>query len=55
MAIVVLGVRFVDFDSKISIEIITHQPLRVLGCILIYHIAQSLRLNRFFKERRLQT
>ena len=54
MAIVVLGVKFVDYDSKTSIQIMTNQPLRVLGCILIYHIAQSLRLNRFFKERRLQ-
>ena len=52
--IAALIVKSGDFDNELFTETITQQPTNIIGCIMIFHISQSVRLNQFFREDRIK-
>ena len=46
----IITVKFADFDNPVFNETLSAQPGYMLGALIVFHITQSQRLNRFFKQ-----
>ena len=46
----IITVKFADFDDPVFNETLSAQPAYLLGSLIVFHITQSQRLNRFFKQ-----
>ena len=50
----ILSIKFGDLDNEMFKETLQQQPFNIMSSFVCYHIAQNIRLNRFFKERRIK-
>ena len=48
--IAALIIKAGDFDNELFSETISQQPPYIIICVILFHISQSVRLNRFFRE-----
>ena len=47
---IIITAKFADFDNPVFNETLSAQPGYMLGALIVFHITQSQRLNRFFKQ-----
>ena len=52
--IAVLALKSASLGREENLKITTNGVMDLIACAFVFHIMQNLRLNRFFKERRLQ-
>ena len=50
----VIALKFASIGREVNKKTMSEAMIDPIACALIFHIMQNLRLNRFFKERRLQ-
>ena len=50
----VIAWKFANIEREANKKTMSEAMLDPIACAIFFHIMQNLRLNRFFKERRLQ-